>query len=197
MGKEENLKEFYLKRLKECIENIAGYKMRTPRDFDFLAGNIFHETREPLSSTTLKRLWGYLKEKEQQTSRLSTLNILSRYVGYPDYDSFCKYQETPGECESKFLLNKCLQTSSLHKGDFIKLMWQPDRCITIQYIGLNMYKVVDNKNSKLSVNDTFICERIIENNPLLLYNLIHENGDPVNYICGKKGGVKYQVISGS
>ena len=47
------------------------------------------------------------------------------------------------------------------------------------------------------MNDTFICERIVENAPLMLSNLIHDNGDPVNYICGKRGGVKYQVITKS
>jgi hypothetical protein len=58
-----------------------------------------------------------------------------------------------------------------------------------------MFRVVKSLNSKLSENDTFICERIVENVPLTLSNLIHENGDPVNYICGKRGGVKYQVIT--
>ena len=59
-----------------------------------------------------------------------------------------------------------------------------------------MFKVLESRNSKLSVNDTFICERVVENQPLILSNLIHEGGDPVNYICGKKGGVKYLIISG-
>jgi hypothetical protein len=58
-----------------------------------------------------------------------------------------------------------------------------------------MFRVVESKNSKLSQHDTFICERIIENQPLFLSNLIHENGNPVNYICGKKGGVKFQLIA--
>ena len=188
------MKDVFLDRLRESIENIAGFRMRTPRDFDFLAGSIFNETRSLLSPTTLKRLWGYLKEKESQASRLSTLNILSRYVGYPDWDTFCKFQLDAGECESEFLKNKCLLTNSLLKGDRVKLMWHPDRCVTIQYIGLSMFKVVENRNSKLSVNDTFICERIVENQPLFLYNLIHENGDPVNYACGKVGGVKFEII---
>jgi hypothetical protein len=29
----------------------------------------------------------------------------------------------------------------------------------------------------------------------VLSNLIHENGNPVNYICGKKGGIKFQHIA--
>ena len=195
MEKEKNSDELFTERLKEYTENVAGFRMCTPKDFDTLAQYVFNETGSLLSPTTLKRLWGYLREKEQQTPRLTTLNILSRYIGYIDYATFCKYQQTGSECESDFLTNNCLQTKSLIKGDLVKLLWQPNRCVTIQYIGLCMFRVVESKNSKLSQHDTFICERIIENHPLFLSNLIHENGNPVNYICGKKGGVKFQLIA--
>ena len=194
MKNDKNSEEAFIERLKEYIENVAGFKMCTPKNFENLAQGIFNETGSLLSSTTLKRLWGYLHEKEQQTPRLSTLNILSRYIGYIDYDTFCKYQMVDEECESDFLNNRFIKADSLSKGQKVKLMWQPDRVITIQYIGLSMFKVLENKNSKLSPNDIFICNQIVENQPLLLSNLIHENGDPLNYICGKMGGVKFQVL---
>ena len=190
-----NNREVFVDKLKEYAENVAGFRMCTPKDFDSLAMHIFKETGYQLSPTTLKRMWGYLHEKEQQAPRLSTLDILARYVGYMDFETFSKFQCVDHECESDFLTNNCLQTRSLLKGDILRLMWHPDRCVTLQYIGLCMFKVLESRNSKLSQNDSFICERIIENQPLLLSNLIHENGDPVNYICGKKGGVKYQLIT--
>lgn len=190
-----NTNESLVGKLKECIENVAGFRMCTPKDFDNLARMIFDETGSMLSPTTLKRLWGYLREKELQLPRLSTLNILSKYIGYVDYETFCKFQQTDGECESDFLKNNCIHAKQLLKGDKVRLLWQPDRCVTIQYMGLCMFKVLESKNSKLSQDDIFICERIIENQPLLLSNLIHENGDPVNYICGKKGGVKFQLVT--
>ena len=194
MKNDKNSEEAFIERLKEYIENVAGFKMCTPKNFENLAQGIFNETGSLLSSTTLKRLWGYLHEKEQQTPRLSTLNILSRYIGYIDYETFCKYQMVDEECESDFLNNRFIKADSLSKGQKVKLMWQPDRVITIQYIGLSMFKVLEIKNSKLSPNDIFICNQIVENQPLLLSNLIHENGDPLNYICGKMGGVKFQVL---
>ena len=124
MEKEKNSDELFTERLKEYTENVAGFRMCTPKDFDTLAQYVFNETGSLLSPTTLKRLWGYLREKEQQTPRLTTLNILSRYIGYIDYATFCKYQQTGSECESDFLTNNCLQTKSLIKGDLVKLMWQ-------------------------------------------------------------------------
>ena len=195
MNDTKNIDDSLIERLKEYVENVAGFAMSTPKDFENLALYIFNETGSLLSSTTLKRLWGYLREKELQTPRLSTLNILSKYIGYMDFSTFCKFQDINGECESDFLTNNCLHTKSLLKGDKVRLMWQPDRCVTVQYIGLCMFKVLASRNSKLSVDDVFICERIVENQPLMLSNLIHENGDPVNYICGKKGGVKFQTIA--
>lgn len=190
----EKTTDIHTEKLKKCIENIIGYKLRTPRDFDALATSIFNNTKQMMSPTTIKRFWGYLVEKEEQKPRLNTLNILSQYVGYPDYDTFCKLHSRNAECESDFLYNNCLLARSLFKGDRVRLMWNPGRCVTIQYMGLNMFKVIESINSKLCENDIFICERIVENNPLLLSNLIHDNGDPVNYICGRRGGVKFQLI---
>lgn len=191
---EKTTRERSIENLKECIENVIGYKVRTPRDFDALATSIFNNTRQMISPTTIKRFWGYLIEKEGQQSRLNTLNILAQYVGYPDFETFCKLHSEDKCSESAFLHNNCLISRSLFKGEKVRLMWNPGRCVTIQYIGLNQFKVIESLNSKLSKNDIFICERIVENTPLLLSNLIHNNGDPVNYICGKKGGVKFQLV---
>ena len=193
--KMKNTDEFLTEKLKEYVENVAGFRLCTPKDFKNLAQSVFNETGSMLSPTTLKRLWGYLQEKEQQTPRMTTLDILSKYIGYMDFATFCKFRQIDGESESDFLVNNCLQTKSLLKGDRVKLMWQPDRCVAVQYIGLCMFKVIESRNSKLSADDIFICERIIENQPLILSNLIHENGDPINYICGKKGGVKFQLMA--
>ena len=194
MKETKNTNGLFIEKLKEYVENVAGFSMCTPKDFENLAQNVFKETGSLLSPTTLKRLWGYLREKEEQTPRLSTMNILSKYIGYVNYATFCKFQQVQGECESDFINNNCLQAKSLLKGDKVRLMWQPDRCVTIQYIGLCMFKVLESRNSKLSQNDVFICERIIDGESLLLSNLIHNGGDPVNYICGKKNGVKFQLL---
>ena len=50
------------------------------------------------------------------------------------------------------------------------------------------------ENSKLSVGDTFHAGQIIEGEPLYLQCLVHEGGQPVNYVCGKVGGVKYRLL---
>lgn len=57
--------------------------MKTPKDFDFLAEQIFDKLHENVSPTTLKRIWGYLSEPS--TPRLSTLDILARFLDYIDF----------------------------------------------------------------------------------------------------------------
>jgi hypothetical protein len=75
-------------RLIEIVEERAGRKMQTPKDFEFLSEQIFDSLHQHISPTTLKRLWGYLPEPSEP--RLSTLNLLSEFVGYDSWDSFCK-----------------------------------------------------------------------------------------------------------
>lgn len=84
-----------LARLREEIESVVGRKMKTPKDFDFLAGQIFDKLHENVSSTTLKRIWGYLSEPS--TPRLSTLDLLAQFVGHQDWDAFCSQDSQPLE----------------------------------------------------------------------------------------------------
>lgn len=84
-----------LARLRNLIEEKVGRKMKTPKDFDFLAGQIFDKLHENVSSTTLKRIWGYLPETS--APRASTLDLLAQYVDYEEWDSFCHQGEQPLE----------------------------------------------------------------------------------------------------
>lgn len=84
-----------IERLREAIEIAVDRKMKTPKDFDFLAGQIFDKLHENVSSTTLKRIWGYLPETS--APRISTLDLLAQFVDYEDWDSFCRHDEQPSE----------------------------------------------------------------------------------------------------
>ena len=77
-----------IEQLREAIENEVGRKMKTPKDFDYLSEAIGRQLHEHISSTTLKRMWGYLAEPV--TPRISTLDILAQFLGHADWDAFCK-----------------------------------------------------------------------------------------------------------
>ena len=181
-----------LEQLKAKLENTLGREMKTPRDFDFLAARIYTLTHTHISSTTLKRMWGYLEKEQNHKPQIFTLNILARAAGYKDWESFEKSSEA--ESDSDFINNECLQASTLITGDTIRLTWEPDRTVTIRYEGIDMFTVTESVNSKLSIGDTFHVQYFINGEPLQLFCLVHEGGKPTNYICGRNGGIAFNLL---
>lgn len=181
-----------LEQLKAKIEKTLGREMKTPRDFDFLAARIYTLTKTHISSTTLKRMWGYLEKEQNHKPQLFTLNILARTAGYKDWESFEKSSEE--KCDSDFISNECLKASSLIVGDTIRLTWKPNRTVIIRYEGIDMFTVTESMNSKLSVGDSFHVSYFINGEPLQLFCLVHEGGQPTNYVCGRNGGITFNLL---
>ena len=184
-------------KLKHLVEMTAGCEMRTPKDFDFLARCIYNRTGNLLSSTTLKRFWGYIeKEGAKRETRQSTLDTLARFVGYCDWQAFCqeKGDEEGTDTSNLFLEGKVLCASQLRRGDRIQLLWRPDRELTLRYMGDDAFEVVQCRNSKLSVGDTFKCPTLIQGLPLVLTQLVHNQQPPCSYVCGKQGGITFNRI---
>lgn len=85
--------------LLEKIEEQLGRKMMTPKDFDFLAVQVFEKTRQSISVSTLKRVWGYVSSKGSVSE--TTLDLLSNFAGYASFFQFCQQTiETPAPEES-------------------------------------------------------------------------------------------------
>ena len=78
-----------ISELKQQIEESVGRKMKTSNDFTFLSGAIWERTHENISTSTLKRLWGYVDGPD--TTRNSTLDILSKFLGFKDWDGFLEH----------------------------------------------------------------------------------------------------------
>lgn len=187
--------ELLYKKLKEAVVKTAGRELKTPRDFDYLSMRVFDTTKSMVSPTTLKRFWGYLKNENDVTPRLSTLNILSRFVGYSDWSSYCQSSYGLNDIDSDFINSPTLYTTSLQHGDEVKLLWKPDRQVIIRYEGHDLFTVLESKNSKLMVGDNFHCGYFIQNEPLHLTCLVRNGCKPTNYVCGKDGGIHYELYN--
>ncbi|MDE6100745.1 MAG: hypothetical protein K2G01_06835 [Paramuribaculum sp.] len=83
----------YINRLKSGVADRFGLPLRTSADFVRLSDSISESGAGYLSQSTLKRLWGYVKDT--RAKHLSTLDILARYLGSADFHSFCR--ETDSE----------------------------------------------------------------------------------------------------
>ncbi len=87
-----------IEQLRLAVERKAGRKMQTNKDFDCLSDSVYDQTHAKISTTTLKRIWGYLSEGV--TPRRYTLDQLARFIGYDDFDAFSACLETAQTPES-------------------------------------------------------------------------------------------------
>lgn len=92
-------KEEAIGRLLGQVEEKVGRKMKTPRDFDFLAEQIFETMHKSISVSTLKRVWGYVPANG--ITRESTLDLLAQFAGFASFSQFCQQTtKTPAPEES-------------------------------------------------------------------------------------------------
>ena len=181
--------------LRQRMEKVAGRKIKTPKDFDYLTMHIFNALKVHVAPITLKRFWGYVgRNGNGRKPFRSTLNAFAQYVGYTDIDAFANNINGKDSVESDFILNDTLLTQSLAKSTRIELRWHPNRRVVIKHEGMEMFKVLESANSKLKAGDTFLCGQIIDGEPLTLRYLVQNGNSPVNYVCGRVNGVKYKLL---
>ena len=180
--------------LQKKVEIIAGRKMVTPRDFDYLSARIVDKTKTYISPSTLKRFWGYLGDENRKKPYRNTLNTLAIYAGYTSIEAFTSCIDNSMCQGSEILHNPNLQTAALSKGIMIELKWKPGRCVKIRYEGYDMFRVIESQKSKLAVGDTFLCYQFVQQHPLYLRCLVHNNGAPTGYVCGKDGGIHFSIV---
>lgn len=171
--------------LKHRIEKSLKRKMKSPTDFIFLSGAVFERTRETMSPTTLKRLWGYLDGADK--TRNSTLEILSRFLGFEGWDHFV--EEIDKDNGSDKVLSPHIDAKDLIVGDKLKVSWRPDRRCTFRYLDDLQFEVEAAENSKLKVGNTFYCSLFILGEPLYISRLVQGKNPPVDFVVGNKDGL--------
>ena len=178
--------------LKREVERVVGHELQEARDFEELSRLLLKSTRERLSPTTLKRLWGYLKNEEVLTRR-HTLDVLSRFAGYRCYEDFCSHDESKVKAQSGICIEERVTTEAMRLGQRLIITWLPDRRIVVRHLGGSRFEIIEAENSKLSVGDTFRCHLMIQHEPLYLDELIHHGLPPTAYVAGQRDGVVVEL----
>ena len=173
--------------LRKDIESEVKRKIRTPYDFEFLVGVIWERMHENISPTTLKRLWGYIDGAE--TTRRSTLCLLSRFLGYEDWEAYTIALAMRTDIESVDFQGEGIHSADLEKGDLVEITWLPNRHCVFRYEGDMHYVVIEALNSKLRVNDRFDAACFIVGKPLYIDRLIRGKEAPTSYAAGTKNGL--------
>jgi hypothetical protein len=180
------------------LELVCKREMKTPRDFDWLSDEMRMKRGETVSANTLKRLWGYLRTNVKP--REYTLDCLSRFIGYRDYAHFVQQDRTLAneESTSEAIVSKKLNVlQELEVRDRILLTWTPGRMCTVRHLGKELFVVENSERTRLQAGNTFKCGLIIEGEPLYIDDLVQEGRAPVAYVCGKVGGIHFEVIKAS
>ena len=168
--------------LRMDIEREVKRKIRTPYDFEFLAGVIWERLHENLSPTTLKRLWGYIDGAD--TTRRTTLCLLAQFLGFADWEAYQASLAMRTDIESEDFEGEGVHINDLQKGDRVEVTWLPNRRCVFRYEGDAHFTVVEAENAKLQVGDTFDAACFIIGKPMYLDN-IHG----ASYVAGSKNGL--------
>ena len=139
--------------LRQDIENEVNRQIKTPYDFEFLAGVVWERLHENISPTTLKRLWGYIDGAD--TTRRSTLCLLSKFLGFNDFEGYLEHLKTLEDEESVQFIESGIRSEDLQAGQEIEVTWLPNRHCVFRYLGQNTYKVIQSANAKILEGDTF------------------------------------------
>ena len=177
--------------LLQAVQRTGGYSLSGSRDFESLSEQILLRPRERISPTTLKRMFGYLKEDVEP--RAFTLDVLAQFVGYKNYDAFCR-DHANSTIQSSVVLSQRLSADGLPVGQRVRLTWNPDRICIIAHRGNGRWEVEEARQTKLCTGDTFRCHLFIAHEPLFLDELRHGAGRPVSYVVGKRDGIIFELL---
>ncbi|MGN0235383.1 MAG: hypothetical protein ACI4BD_03565 [Paludibacteraceae bacterium] len=176
-----------IRQLRLDVESRLGRRVCTPADFDRLSLEVWDKTHATLSTSTLKRLWGYVDSGE--AVHLNTLTLLAQYAGYADWEAYLAHLAAAGGTESDTFAGEGIRTSELLAGDRVLLAWLPNRRCVVRYEGGLRYVVEEQENSKLRAGDRFEAACFLVGQPMYLDNLVRENQPPTSYVAGSRHGL--------
>lgn len=176
-----------LSRLLRLVEERYGRSIHTTTDFESLSVVIELETGEYLSASTLKRLWGYVSL--HPAPRFATLDVLCRFIGYPSFAAFRQALKDDPAFESDFFTTHFVSAEQMRPGERLTIGWDPNRLVTMDYLGENRWRVCCSENAKLLPGDEFTASQFLLGYPLFLDRILRDGAWTPSYVAGKRNGL--------
>ena len=183
-----------LEELRNRIRSAAGLndKALSPHDFKDLQRSIIVKVQNSsITDKTLKRFFGYDRTDDNSLVRLYTLDVLSQYVGFENWNAFFEhFRLQSGEGSGDFVGEE-ISSNDLNIGEMLRIEWNPNRKSLLKYLGYLRFEIIETENSKWQVGDTFSCKHFILGKPLYVDNLTDKNGTLKSkmFVVGGKGGL--------
>lgn len=174
------------------VEKKYGRPIKTSTDFEALSVVIERDTGELLSASTLKRLWGYVSLNP--APRVSTLDILSRYLDWKNFEEFRSWLKTTPDFESTFFTTQIINVSDLKPGSRVLIGWNPNRLVELEYHGGHRFTVISNENSQLQKDDEFELTSLMLGYPLYISRILRNGEYTPAYVAGKIEGLNLLKI---
>lgn len=172
--------------LKE-VERHYGRRLATSTDFEALSVLIEREINEMISASTLKRMWGYVSK--HPVPRITTLDILARYIGYRDFNTFRNSLKNQPDFESSFFSAKVIDVANLTPGNRVQICWNPNRLVVLEYLGNFRFRVISSENSHLLEDDEFTATSFMQDYPLYIATITRGSETTPSYIAGSNSGL--------
>ena len=184
-----------LQYLLELVEKQYGRKLSTTTDFESLSVIIEKATGDLLSSSTLKRLYGYVSLNT--VPRKTTLDILSRFIGNRDYETFRISLSNDPQFSSRFFSAKTVTTSELKARARLRIGWPANRIVTLHYLGDDLFEVETSVNASLVKGDRFRQVSFMKGYPLYLSRILRNGDYTPAYVAGMNSGLNLlEVVNG-
>lgn len=188
-----------LDNLRNDLRKAVGFqdKSLSPSDFVRLHQDIKAKLpQSAINAKTLKRFFGYDRMNEESFIRLYTLDVLSKYLGYENWNVYLEHMHLIEGCGSGDFKGEEINADDLKIGDTLQIVWQPNRKSTLKYLGSQKFEIIKTENSKWQVGDTFLCKHIILGKPLYVDNLTNKDGvlKSAMYVVGEKGGISEKTV---
>lgn len=182
-----------LERLKNEVEKFICYPLLSPDDFERLAATLKREGCGLVSPTTLKRVWGYIRDTGDTYSPSAyTLRALCTLIGFKDMKEF---SDSAFPIQSREYTGKFIESRLLPIDAKVILMWQPNRRCVLRHITATLFEVVEVTHSHLQKNDFVECGSFTQHAPAYFTRIFRKGVSPMTYVAGTTNGISFTVIN--
>ncbi|MDO4163569.1 MAG: hypothetical protein Q4D56_04175 [Bacteroides sp.] len=169
------------------VEKKYAKNLRTTTDFDEFTFHLNRQMGIKISTSTLKRLWGYVNDTH--IPRSNTLDLLARYIGYNHFGDFCAWLKSSTAYNSSFFSAKQVVSNELTPGAEVEIGWSPNRYLRLKYKGNTLFEVTEARQSKLHEGDCFEASAFLIGQPLSLPYVLRSGIRTSPFIAGRNGGL--------
>lgn len=176
------------------IEEVYGKKIEYCGECESLAAMIEEITGDSLALVTLKRFFGFTTAKVEP--RLSTLDILSRFCGYANFE-MARGDLMNSSLISEFKKMERIVSNDLKLNDIVGITYDPDREIEFQYLGNSRFRVIKSEKSKLLEGDIATIDSFNLGFELIADDIERNGVSLGNYIGAKQTGITSLLLRSS